>query len=109
MWLRGISLETSGSGLSLRCGRPPLPSGRTSVKGAGGEGTAPSLRFSTTPLAPLASWRLRRGREVPRPSLPFLHHPLGSTGELEFQARLSRRLKIGVDSEVAALLEDSDA
>ena len=49
------------------------------------------------------------GRESDRAFLPFLHHALGSTGELEFQSRLSGRLSFGVDSEVAALLEESSA
>jgi four helix bundle protein len=49
------------------------------------------------------------GRETDRAFLPFLHHALGSTGELEFQSALSRRLRFGVDSEVAALLEESRA
>ena len=49
------------------------------------------------------------GRETDRAFLHFLHHALGSTGELEFQARLSRRLRFGVDSEVAALQEESGA
>ena len=49
------------------------------------------------------------GHESDRAFLPFLHHSLASTGELEFQSRLSRRLRFGVDSEVAALLEESGA
>ena len=49
------------------------------------------------------------GRDSDRAFLPFLHYALGSTGELEFQARLSRRLRFGVASELAGLLEESDA
>jgi len=49
------------------------------------------------------------GHESDRAFLPFLVHALASDGELEFQARLSRRLRFGVDSEVVALLEESGA
>jgi four helix bundle protein len=49
------------------------------------------------------------GHESERAFLVFLHHALGSTGELEFQSRLSRRLRFGVDSEVSALVDESGA
>jgi four helix bundle protein len=40
-----------------------------------------------------------------RAFIPFLHHALASASELEFQARLSIRLKFGDGGELTALLE----
>jgi four helix bundle protein len=40
--------------------------------------------------------------------LPFLHHALGSAGELEFQLKLALRLGFGDRSEVEAVIDQAN-